>query len=129
MRRGVIPHVKLRAYHPVSDPYEVTEELRLSPSRVVFAGSPSHIPELGPVPENGWFLDLAGGPGDPVWRFVAEVLSDLAHRSEGLETLRMNGWALDLVVGPAAIVSLEDSPEEVRDAAKRAGLPLVRSLF
>ena len=122
-------HAKVRAYHPTAHPHQVTTKLGLEPSRIILSGSPSHVPELGPVPESGWFLDLDGSAAESIWGFVEMILERFERRARAMAALREDGWVFDLVVGPAELVSLDETPDTVRDLAERIPLPLLRSVF
>jgi hypothetical protein len=114
---------ELSAYHPERSPAEVSERLALTPYMVLRAGDPSSVPELGPIPDNGWFYigwhDNSHEAGTLWW-----LLSYLAQRREHLAFLLNVGWDVDVVLDLLPDDSMPTVTHELKQACNELGLAL-----
>lgn len=111
------------AYHPTRDAVDVTEQLGLTPALTMSAGDPFVAPELGPVPNNGWFFvgEYVDSdrlrPGSLYW-----LLSHLEAHSGGLETLVTWGWDIYLMVDLLPDDTRPAIPQAIADKCAALGL-------
>lgn len=116
---------ELRAYHHDRDVDEVTTKLGIIPQNTVKAGDPSVIPELGPIPDNGWFLVGDYNPDDPAgeddfW----QLLGKLSQKEADLRFLRTVGWELDILFDLLPDDSKPNLSPLVTRACSALGLPI-----
>ena len=118
---------ELSAYHAVRDPGEVTLGLDLIPGHVIYAGEPSLVPELGPIPNNGWFyVGHCGGSlreeGSLAW-----LLSHIRFRIEQLTELLSGGWDIYILLDQLPDDTIPAVPGALRQECNELGLSIAIS--
>ena len=120
----------LRAYSEHGDPHHVSVATGLMPTKTITAGDPSHFPELGPIPSNGWFFEVDFSHD------IAQASETIARTfrrwhgcREAILGLTAVGWDVDIVLTPPAEAPyLGLSPDVCRLIAD-IGVPLILELW
>ena len=128
-REGSPIAAEWRAYHPSRPAEEVTVALGLTPHRSIVAGDPSSVPELGPIPEHGWFRDLSAADNEDVWTLVRGDLDTISARSGAVEALRAGGWGLELLLARTLEGGTMEVPADVAEGCEAMGIRIIHSVF
>lgn len=116
--RPDVVKVELRFYHLTADASAVTEALQMRPHKTQRAGSPTPFPELGPVPQHGWFFRTERLPKSTTLDdHISAITHPLIARIKEFESLREQGWEVELLLSWAG-----QGPGPVIPAARMAEL-------
>lgn len=118
-------YFELSAYSTDRAPEEVTAMLAIEPHKIIRAGGPSAFPELGPIPQNGWFhVGTFAESSEPDGNQLFSLLTHLGQHRDELQYLRSVGWEIAIIVGLLPNETEPILPQTVRQRCADLGLSI-----